>query len=271
YNVKDGLPSSEVYFVMQDSKGFMWFCTDGGACRFDGYKFTLFNKSNGLPDNNVFEAKEDYKGRIWFRTLSGKLCYYYNDSIHNLPINDTLTRMLSQAFTLSMFIDTNDNIYLGFRSFVAPLKISLRNKCSITYLPVKTTDYVGFYVCLLPSNGSIIGQFATNDSIYLLKKIPPLKLRLYNVNSNDDVTCIAANHIQFKGTQIHDKILRLPGGSLVSSFHSNLVVQDCQGRITFSKELSGEILDMLPYKNILWVIQTGNAPECLVNNEMVSH
>lgn len=30
YAVDDGLPSSHVYREFQDSKGFMWFCTDKG-------------------------------------------------------------------------------------------------------------------------------------------------------------------------------------------------------------------------------------------------
>ena len=36
YTVREGLPSSEVYQTFQDSKGFMWFCTDAGVSRYDG-------------------------------------------------------------------------------------------------------------------------------------------------------------------------------------------------------------------------------------------
>src|ERR1700756_1990087 len=89
YSVKDGLPSSEVYSAMQDSKGFMWFATDKGVSRFDGYTFTNFTTSNGLADNTVFQCQEDYKGRIWFRSFSGRLSYFYHDSIYKLPINDS--------------------------------------------------------------------------------------------------------------------------------------------------------------------------------------
>src|SRR6185312_12695078 len=94
YSVKDGLPSSEVYHVMQDSKGYMWFSTNRGVSRFDGYTFKSFTPSEGLPDPVILECKEDYKGRIWFRALSGRLSYYYHDSIFRLPINDTIFAML---------------------------------------------------------------------------------------------------------------------------------------------------------------------------------
>ncbi|MFT5970079.1 MAG: ligand-binding sensor domain-containing protein, partial [Flavobacteriales bacterium] len=36
FSVEDGLPSNEVYEVIQDSKGFMWFATDRGVARYNG-------------------------------------------------------------------------------------------------------------------------------------------------------------------------------------------------------------------------------------------
>src|SRR4051812_9506698 len=76
YSTKDGLPSSEVYCVKQDSRGFIWFGTDGGVSCFDGYVFKNFTTENGLVDNTIFEIQEDYKKRLWFRSLSGKLSYW---------------------------------------------------------------------------------------------------------------------------------------------------------------------------------------------------
>ncbi len=60
----------------------MWFATDAGVSRFNGYEFENFDYSNGLTDNTVFLITEDHKGRIWFGTFNLKLCYYENDSIY---------------------------------------------------------------------------------------------------------------------------------------------------------------------------------------------
>src|ERR1700756_1860562 len=98
YTVKDGLPSTEVYYSMQDTKGFMWFATDKGVCRFDGYEFKTYTTLDGLADNTVFGCHEDYKGRIWFRSFSGKLSYFYNDSIYQLPANDSLSKLVKTSF-----------------------------------------------------------------------------------------------------------------------------------------------------------------------------
>jgi ligand-binding sensor domain-containing protein len=70
YNVKDGLPSSEVYSMMQDAQGYMWFTTDMGVSRFNGYEFKNFSTENGLADNTVFGLTQDGKGRMWFRSFS---------------------------------------------------------------------------------------------------------------------------------------------------------------------------------------------------------
>jgi ligand-binding sensor domain-containing protein len=115
YNSEQGLPSPEVYGMIQDSKGFMWFATDMGVSRYDGYEFKNFNTENGLPDNTVFGFSEDAKGRIWFRSFSGKLSYFFNDSIYTIPGNKFLAEQIkkNRVIILSMYADPGDTIWLG--------------------------------------------------------------------------------------------------------------------------------------------------------------
>jgi len=63
FGVDQGLPSSEVYHVYQDSRGFIWFGTNMGVCRYDGGEFQVFDLEDGLTDNTVFEIYEDHRGR----------------------------------------------------------------------------------------------------------------------------------------------------------------------------------------------------------------
>ncbi|PWK29223.1 two component regulator with propeller domain [Arcicella aurantiaca] len=76
YTVDDGLPSSHVYRAFQDSKGFMWFCTDKGIARFDGYKFEKFTTKNGLPNNDIWHCAEDSQHRIWFLSYANAFFYF---------------------------------------------------------------------------------------------------------------------------------------------------------------------------------------------------
>ena len=81
-NSKNGLPSSEVYSVRQDSKGIIWICSDGGVTRYDGHFMRSFTTEDGLTDNVVFDFFEDFKGRIWFLTYNSELCYFDGNKIN---------------------------------------------------------------------------------------------------------------------------------------------------------------------------------------------
>ncbi len=64
YSVKDGLPSTEVHSIFEDSKGYIWISTDGGIAKYNANTFKIFDSSGGLPDNTVFEVFEDRRQRI---------------------------------------------------------------------------------------------------------------------------------------------------------------------------------------------------------------
>lgn len=76
YTVDDGLPSSHVYRVYQDSEGFLWVCTDRGLSRFDGYKFENFSGNNQLPYNDIWDIAEDNFKRLWIASFSYAVTYY---------------------------------------------------------------------------------------------------------------------------------------------------------------------------------------------------
>ncbi len=77
YTVADGLPQSQVHAILQDRKGFIWFGTAGGAARYDGVQFQIFNESSGLKNSHiVYSLFEDRQGRIWLGMLGGGIAYF---------------------------------------------------------------------------------------------------------------------------------------------------------------------------------------------------
>jgi ligand-binding sensor domain-containing protein/signal transduction histidine kinase len=71
YTVADGLPRDSVQKIVQDTRGFLWFCTADGISRFDGYGFTNFTMRDGLPDRHVNDLLEASDGTIWIATDEG--------------------------------------------------------------------------------------------------------------------------------------------------------------------------------------------------------
>lgn len=69
------LPSGQVNCLFQDSEGYIWYGTEEGLCRDDGYEIRVFRSDfhslELIKSNSVTCITEDKKGRIWFGTKRG--------------------------------------------------------------------------------------------------------------------------------------------------------------------------------------------------------
>jgi streptogramin lyase len=71
YSIADGLAHDEINYIVQDSRGFLWFCTNDGLSRFDGYRFTTYGLKEGLPVANISYLFESRSGAYWVATQGG--------------------------------------------------------------------------------------------------------------------------------------------------------------------------------------------------------
>jgi hypothetical protein len=111
--IQQGLPSTTVYSCFQDSKGYIWFGTDAGACRFDGYSYRTYDLTDGLKDNHIFNFYEDSQGRIWFLTYLNKLCYFQNEAIHSPEFQTPIQIGRSDDLARNMGQDHAGQLYIG--------------------------------------------------------------------------------------------------------------------------------------------------------------
>jgi len=77
---EDGLPGMAIYQIVQDQKGYMWFATSNGICRYDGQEFEYF-QDRRFKDSEMVYMEEDRLGRMWIKNLSGQLFLIDGDSI----------------------------------------------------------------------------------------------------------------------------------------------------------------------------------------------
>lgn len=79
-SLEDGLSQNSVLAMLQDSQGFIWFGTQDGLNRFDGYNFTVYKNdpddANSLSLNSVISLHEDDSGALWVGTWGGGLNYF---------------------------------------------------------------------------------------------------------------------------------------------------------------------------------------------------
>lgn len=78
WTTDNGLPQNGVRSIAQTPDGYLWFTTLDGLVRFDGIKFTVFNKSNtkGIINNRFWFLQSFADGSVWAATDSGDLTIY---------------------------------------------------------------------------------------------------------------------------------------------------------------------------------------------------
>ena len=83
----DGLSQNSVNTIYQDHRGFMWFGTQDGLNRYDGYDFLQFRNergnNNSISNNYIWDLYEDENHILWIATFGGGL-----NSL-NLTTNET--------------------------------------------------------------------------------------------------------------------------------------------------------------------------------------
>jgi ligand-binding sensor domain-containing protein/signal transduction histidine kinase len=73
WQTENGLPQNTVHAVLQTRDGYVWVGTEEGLARFDGIRFTVFDKQNTpqLKSNYIRSLLEDGDGALWVGTAEG--------------------------------------------------------------------------------------------------------------------------------------------------------------------------------------------------------
>ena len=117
-SLEEGLSQSTVYAIWQDSQGFMWFGTQDGLNKYDGYQFTVYrhdpNDANSLSHNEIFAIYQDSRGTLWIGTGGGlnqfdrqqeRFVHYIHD-----PQN---TESLSHNTVSAIYEDKTKTLWIG--------------------------------------------------------------------------------------------------------------------------------------------------------------
>lgn len=88
----DGLPHNSVYAISQTPEGYLWLGTAEGLVRFDGVRFTVFDRTNTLElkDAQILTLLNDREGNLWIGTGRG-VVRYGNGRFTRFDTRDGLT------------------------------------------------------------------------------------------------------------------------------------------------------------------------------------
>ena len=79
WTADSGLPQNSVRGIVQAADGYLWVATLDGIAKFDGIRFTVFNKSNtpGITSNRFVGMAEGEGGDLWMASEDGNLIRYH--------------------------------------------------------------------------------------------------------------------------------------------------------------------------------------------------
>jgi ligand-binding sensor domain-containing protein/signal transduction histidine kinase len=117
-----GLSQSTVYAILQDSRGFMWFGTQDGLNRYDGYNFVVYKHSqvdsNSLSDNWILCIYEERSqpGVLWvgtqnglnrFDTITNRFIRFKHDPDDTTSLSHNFVRAICEGSAGGLWIGTD--------------------------------------------------------------------------------------------------------------------------------------------------------------------
>jgi len=109
-DVDQGMNSSYVLSILEDSQGNLWFGTGGGGVSmYNGQSFTHFTEDEGLSDNRIRSIQEDSHGNRWFGTWNGGVSMYNGEIFTHF----TEEEGLSDNRVRAIVEDSQGNLWFG--------------------------------------------------------------------------------------------------------------------------------------------------------------
>ncbi len=114
YNENDGLGSSIVNDIKQDSTGRMWFATRTGVSVYDGYEWKSYNQNDGLQAMTYFRIKIDEKGIVWCLANNRlSISYFVNNKWFSIKVADAMANENKLTSFDLIYWDNAVTLFLG--------------------------------------------------------------------------------------------------------------------------------------------------------------
>ena len=115
----EGLSNKNVNCILQDHNGFMWFGTNDGLNKYDGYSFEIYRTSlkdsKSIGSNYITCLYEDNSGLLWIGTKGGGLNIYDSKTevFTNYKFDPTNVNSISSNDVLTIYYESPSKIWLG--------------------------------------------------------------------------------------------------------------------------------------------------------------
>jgi ligand-binding sensor domain-containing protein/signal transduction histidine kinase len=111
WRIEDGLPENQIRNLSQTPDGYLWIGTSEGLVRFDGVRFTVFDRYNtpALGDDGIVALRLSRDGVLWIGTEGGGLAAYRAGVFRHYGPREGMTN----SFVRSIFEDSRRQLWIG--------------------------------------------------------------------------------------------------------------------------------------------------------------
>lgn len=116
--LEDGLSQTTINAIVQDSRGFMWFATQTGLNRYDGYRFKIYgsikDNPSSLRNHSVWALIVTKDGQLWVGTYGGLSVYRpETDDFISYQYEPDNSKSLSHDNIWALYEDDHGYIWVG--------------------------------------------------------------------------------------------------------------------------------------------------------------
>lgn len=186
-SVEDGLSQITVSDIVEDNIGFMWFSTQNGINRYDGYNFVHYKKDKNLDGSGpigdfVYKlAVDKSSGDIWAASSSGLSRYEHkSDRFIHYPLVDS--EKLQHHFVATVVFDRTGQLWAGTN-----LGLFKYQANTDTFVHIKINDSLRFRVQDVEQDNNGVLWLATSQGLFGFNAEEPLYVvkALENVEVTD--------------------------------------------------------------------------------------
>lgn len=113
---ENGLSNNKVNCILEDRSGLLWFGTDDGLNRFDGYEIKIYRNrrddEKSISSNGIWTIFEDEDGFLWIGTKAGEL-NRYNPQLDKFEYWKVESDNTNENSITSIYVDKKKNIWVG--------------------------------------------------------------------------------------------------------------------------------------------------------------